>query len=431
LTLVASLGAALLYEDGPLPFVAVTAWLWLVYAPLYSLRGPVQRRLQPLGRATCIALALVAATAGLAGVDGGLRGSVVSVLAALMVAGTVRLTGRWLAGPLRVLLVGGTATLDRQLFARGTNPRVHVVGLVPVDASSGLHRSSPGAQAGELERCGWPEELPAVAKSLGAELVALFPGDGIASSEVRRASWALERSGPDLVVVGPFEGIDPHRLEPRRVGGHVGYAVGPPRRPALVSMLRHAVDRFLAGLLLLVLAPLLGVLALAVRLESTGSPFYSQTRIGYQGKPFRMHKLRTMVAGADQLRVTLERVNEADGHFFKIRRDPRLTRLGSLLRKTSLDELPQLLNVLRGEMSLIGPRPLLPAEAAAMDALARRRLGVRPGMTGLWQVSGRSDLGWAESMRLDSHYADNWTLATDLQIAARTVIAVVSGRGAC
>jgi lipopolysaccharide/colanic/teichoic acid biosynthesis glycosyltransferase len=171
------------------------------------------------------------------------------------------------------------------------------------------------------------------------------------------------------------------------------------------------------------------VLALAVRLDG-GPAFYRQVRIGHHGRPFAMHKLRTMEVDAHARRRALAALDEGAGPLFKVRADPRVTRVGAVLRRFSLDELPQLLNVLTGEMSLVGPRPALPEEVAAYDAATRRRLAVRPGLTGLWQVSGRSDLGWAESVALDLHYVEHWSPALDLRILARTARAVLGGAGA-
>ena len=165
-------------------------------------------------------------------------------------------------------------------------------------------------------------------------------------------------------------------------------------------------------------------------MDSKGPGFFVQTRVGKDGRPFRMVKLRTMRRDAESLLDSLAAENESDGVLFKIKRDPRITRMGYWLRRSSLDELPQLFNVLRGDMSLVGPRPALPEEVAEYDMVARRRLVVKPGITGLWQVSGRSDLLWDESLRLDLYYADNWRLLDDLSIAARTVTAVAFGRGA-
>jgi lipopolysaccharide/colanic/teichoic acid biosynthesis glycosyltransferase len=168
----------------------------------------------------------------------------------------------------------------------------------------------------------------------------------------------------------------------------------------------------------------------AIKATSKGPVVFRQERIGLRGRPFTLLKFRTMVAGADLLLDGLREQNEADGPLFKLRQDPRVTRVGAVLRRYSIDELPQLWNVLRGQMSLVGPRPPLPHEAASYGSDMRRRLRVRPGMTGLWQVSGRSDLSWDETVRLDLFYVDNWSMVQDLNILVRTVSAVLGSRGA-
>jgi lipopolysaccharide/colanic/teichoic acid biosynthesis glycosyltransferase len=182
-----------------------------------------------------------------------------------------------------------------------------------------------------------------------------------------------------------------------------------------------------AAVALIALAPLLLLLALAIRRESPGPAIFRQVRVGQDGRLFTVLKLRTMVSEPVS-EATLE--NDCDGVLFKMRRDPRITPLGAWLRKYSLDELPQLANVVMGQMRLVGPRPALPEEVAAYAEDDRRRLAVRPGITGLWQVSGRSDLTWEETVRLDLHYVDNWSPWLDLIILARTVRAVLGHRGA-
>lgn len=189
-------------------------------------------------------------------------------------------------------------------------------------------------------------------------------------------------------------------------------------------------DRSGAVLGLLALAPLLLLVAAAVRFTSCGPVFHRQIRHGQHSRPFTMWKFRTMVADAERHRERLATCNESDGPMFKMRRDPRVTRVGRLLRRSSLDELPQLLNVLRGDMSLVGPRPPLPDEVSRYDERELRRLSVKPGLTGLWQVSGRSDLSWQETVSLDLWYVDNWSVATDVGLMARTLRAVTDGRGA-
>jgi lipopolysaccharide/colanic/teichoic acid biosynthesis glycosyltransferase len=193
---------------------------------------------------------------------------------------------------------------------------------------------------------------------------------------------------------------------------------------------KDALDRGAAVLGLLLLLPVFLAVAAAVRLTSAGPAFFVQTRVGRDGKPFRMVKFRTMHCGADALVAHLMPLNDASGPLFKLREDPRVTRLGRFLRRHSIDELPQLLNVLTGSMSLVGPRPPLPREVASYDALASRRLTVKPGLTGLWQVSSRSDLSWHEALTLDLQYIDRWSLALDLGVLVRTVRAVVCPRGA-
>jgi exopolysaccharide biosynthesis polyprenyl glycosylphosphotransferase len=194
------------------------------------------------------------------------------------------------------------------------------------------------------------------------------------------------------------------------------------------QLVKNVFDRVVAGLLLVLIAPLLLGLALAVRVSSPGPALFRQTRVGRDGRVFTIVKFRTMRQDAERMKVEL--VSDADGVLFKVRDDPRVTALGALMRRHSLDELPQLINVLFGHMSLVGPRPPLPEEVAQYGDDVRRRLLVRPGLTGLWQVSGRSDLSWEESVRLDLRYVENWSLMLDLQILWKTWSAVARGQGA-
>jgi exopolysaccharide biosynthesis polyprenyl glycosylphosphotransferase len=194
--------------------------------------------------------------------------------------------------------------------------------------------------------------------------------------------------------------------------------------------LKRAIDVAAAALTLAFLSPLLAVLAVAIRLDSPGPILYRQTRVGRDGRLFVCYKLRSMVVGADSQQTELRDHNEATGPIFKMRRDPRLTRAGRAIRRLSLDELPQLVNVLRGEMSLVGPRPPMPAEVAEYQEWHRRRLEIAPGLTGLWQVSGRSDLTFDEMVMLDLFYAENWSLGLDLRILLRPVPTVLLGTGA-
>ncbi|WP_304048344.1 sugar transferase [Jatrophihabitans endophyticus] len=194
---------------------------------------------------------------------------------------------------------------------------------------------------------------------------------------------------------------------------------------------KSVADRVIALLALVVLAPVLLALALAIRLDSSGPALFRQRRVGRNGEMFTMLKFRSMRTGAESELSTLLGRNEVDGGvLFKLRSDPRVTAVGRWLRRTSVDELPQLINVLTGSMSLVGPRPPLPDEVAAYPAPARRRLTVKPGLTGLWQVSGRSDLSWEDSLRLDLSYIDDWSLALDTAVLFKTFGAVLRAEGA-
>jgi lipopolysaccharide/colanic/teichoic acid biosynthesis glycosyltransferase len=193
---------------------------------------------------------------------------------------------------------------------------------------------------------------------------------------------------------------------------------------------KRAIDVALGSLLLLVTAPIVLLAALGIVLVTGGSPLYTQERVGQFGRRFKMFKLRTMVLNAHDLRDHLMHLNEADGPVFKIRNDPRLHPLGRFLRRTSIDELPNLLNVLRGDIALVGPRPALPCEIEHYDAWARRRLLVPQGVTCLWQINGRSDVSFEHWMQLDNAYVDTWTPLGDLGIIAKTIPAVLRKDGA-
>ena len=249
---------------------------------------------------------------------------------------------------------------------------------------------------------------------------------------MRQLSWELDETGTDLIIAMRLPGTSAHRLaiEP----GGDGVRVLPGAWRSGQRAFRELLDRAAAAVLLVGLAPLLVVVAIAIRVDSKGSPLFVQTRVGRDGELFRMWKFRTMYLDADerlaQLRASREDAEAGNDVMFKMRSDPRITRLGKWLRMSSIDELLQLVNVLLGQMSLIGPRPALPREVEQYDDVARRRLVVKPGITGLWQVSGRSNLTWEQSVNLDVDYVDNWSASKDMMIALRTVKAVVSRDGA-
>ncbi len=202
------------------------------------------------------------------------------------------------------------------------------------------------------------------------------------------------------------------------------------RVPASWHALKRSTDVVVGVLLLILTAPLVALAALAIAAVTGGTPFFTQERIGMHGRRFKMFKLRTMVNGAHAMRSTVMHLNEVDGPVFKIRNDPRLHPLGRFLRRTSIDELPNLINVVRGEMALVGPRPALPSEVEHYDALALRRLSVPQGVTCLWQINGRSNVSFEHWMELDNRYVDEWTPLGDLAIIVKTIPAVLRGGGA-
>jgi exopolysaccharide biosynthesis polyprenyl glycosylphosphotransferase len=262
----------------------------------------------------------------------------------------------------------------------------------------------------------------------GADSVAIT-GES-APAELRELSDAVQAPGVELLVAPAITDVAGPRTVVRNVAGVPLLHVEEPTFAGPQRVLKEAMDRVGAALGLLVLSPFFLTLAVAIRLDTPGPIFFRQRRVGHGGRRFDIVKFRTMVEGAEALRPDLDPHNEADGVLFKLRADPRITRVGRLLRRWSIDELPQLWNVLRGEMSLVGPRPPLPAEVEQYEHHVSRRLLVKPGMTGLWQVSGRSDLHWDEAVRLDLFYVDHWSPIMDVAIICRTFAAVARGSGA-
>lgn len=271
-------------------------------------------------------------------------------------------------------------------------------------------------------------DVPQVVADRAIETV-VVAGSHMSGEALRRMSWALARAGAQLIVAPDLVEVTGPRLNLRPTAGLVLLEVQTGAPPSQ-TIAKSALDRGLGGALLLVAAPIIGVAALAVRLTSPGPAFYRQTRVGVDGRTFTLWKLRSMYLDADARREAYLAQTDRDGPMFKMRRDPRVTPVGRILRRYSIDELPQLWNVVSGDMSLVGPRPPLESEVATYADHVHRRLHVRPGLTGLWQVSGRADLSWEESVRLDLRYVDNWSLAMDLLILWKTFRAVVGGSGA-
>lgn len=269
-----------------------------------------------------------------------------------------------------------------------------------------------------------------VLAEVGADTVAVTAWSDVSQTDLRRLSWDLEGSGVTLLVAPRLTDISGPRIHIRPVAGLPLLNVEEPEFTGVRRIVKGGMDRLLALLAIIVLAPVLVAISIAVGLTSRGPVLFRQVRVGRHGKPFVIHKFRTMYVNAEEQRAEVEHLNESDGTLFKVREDPRVTTIGRHLRRFSLDELPQFIDVMLGRMSLVGPRPPLPTEVDRYASLVRRRLVVKPGITGLWQVSGRSDLSWDESVRLDLLYVENWSLALDIAIMLKTVLAVLRRHGA-
>ncbi|NKR46653.1 exopolysaccharide biosynthesis polyprenyl glycosylphosphotransferase [Rhodococcus hoagii] len=268
-------------------------------------------------------------------------------------------------------------------------------------------------------------------RQCGADTVAVTATEQLGHEGIRRLVWELEPYDVDLVVAPGVVDVAGPRLVMRPVADLPLIHVEKPAYHGATRFTKAAFDRFGAAFLILLLLPVLGGAALAIKLTDRGPVFFRQVRIGQGGSPFRIWKFRSMIPDADaRLAEIRSRTGQTDSTFYKSEKDPRITRVGRVLRRTSMDELPQLFNVLSGTMSLVGPRPLAPGEGAEIEGFVERRMLVRPGMTGLWQVSGRSELPPAERIRLDLYYVENWSMMQDLLIMWRTVRAVLTSDGA-
>ncbi|WP_185022669.1 sugar transferase [Curtobacterium sp. PhB115] len=326
-----------------------------------------------------------------------------------------------------VLLVGDTEDVryvGRRIASTpgaGYRVRAVVTDCEPVGVTIGL-----GAATAPV--VGGIDDVLDLARAQGVSAVVVAGAVRGGHERLRRLGWQLEEHGVELVVSSPLADIAAGRVHERPVDGLPLMHVETPdyRRRAGKRLL----DVTGAGIGLLLLAPVLAVVALVIRSDDGGPVFFRQVRVGRGGAEFSILKFRTMCVDAEARVAALHADNDGAGPLFKMKDDPRITRVGAFLRRTSLDELPQLWNVLTGTMSLVGPRPALPREVALYEDFADRRLLVTPGITGLWQVSGRSDLDWVDGVRLDLHYVENWSFLHDLVILARTVPSVLRSRGA-
>jgi exopolysaccharide biosynthesis polyprenyl glycosylphosphotransferase len=328
-------------------------------------------------------------------------------------------------GAHRMVLVG---TLPEALEVYTAVTRSPAAGLIPV----AIHLTDGYAAARGIETpvpVYAARDVLALVREVGADTIAVCGSASAEPGELRRLAWQLEGTGVDLVVAPQLTDIAGPRVHIRPIEGLPLLHVEEPTLSGPGWLVKNLIDRVAAAAGLLMLSPILLVIGLGIRLSDPGPVFFRQPRVGHEGRTFRVWKFRTMYVDAEERKATLEELNESDGMMFKMKEDPRIFSFGSKLRATSLDELPQLINVLKGEMSLVGPRPL-PAEDGDYLGDVRRRLLVRPGITGLWQVSGRSDLSWDEAVRLDLYYVDNWSLTYDLSILWRTIWVVLKRKGA-
>jgi exopolysaccharide biosynthesis polyprenyl glycosylphosphotransferase len=362
-------------------------------------------------------------------------------LAVAFPAGTMALlVGRWAARKLlhrararsggwshRVLVVGAPDEVRDLVIQLRRSP---YAGLEVVGACVPAGETLRMRQGEHVPTVGTLTSVPQAVAATGADTVAVTSSRGISSNVLKRLGWELEGAGVDLVVAPGLMDVAGPRVHVRPVAGLPLLHVEQPEFTGPIRAVKAAFDRLGALVALILLSPLLLAIAAAIKTTSPGPVIFRQTRVASHGALFTLFKFRSMIDDAElRLHAVVAR-NDGDGLTFKMRRDPRTTRVGHWLRRFSLDELPQLVNVLRGQMSLVGPRPALPSEAEQYGDDVARRLLVKPGMTGLWQVSGRSDLSWEDSVRLDLYYVENWSFAGDIQILWKTMSAVVTSRGA-
>jgi exopolysaccharide biosynthesis polyprenyl glycosylphosphotransferase len=329
----------------------------------------------------------------------------------------------------RVLLVGSLSSASRIAddLARQPAAGYLVVGACVPSGFVGDHL--PGTRIPVL---GNIEKLHLALDAVGADTVAVTSSEELSPTRMRELSWSLEPGRHHLVVVPSLTDIGGPRIHTRPVAGLPLIHVETPRYDGRKLFTKRAFDLVVSGILILVSSPLLVIIAVAVRLGVPGPLLFRQQRVGINGSSFRMLKFRSMVADAEALLAGLREIERAEGNtvMFKMKDDPRITPVGRFLRRFSLDELPQLFNVFGGSMSLVGPRPPLESEVEQYESHVHRRFLVKPGITGLWQISGRSNLSWEDSVRLDLYYVENWSITGDLVILWRTAKAVLAKEGA-
>jgi exopolysaccharide biosynthesis polyprenyl glycosylphosphotransferase len=275
-----------------------------------------------------------------------------------------------------------------------------------------------------------PRQILEAIEKCSADAVAVSAGVQLHPQTLRHLGWELASRNIGLIMAPALTDIAGPRIHTQQVAGLPLIHVTTPTLEGGQRVAKRLFDVTVSGLLIVLTSPIMALVALMVRIDSNGPVLFKQERVGIEGSPFKMLKFRSMVVDAERQLKQMSHMNEGSGVLFKVKNDPRVTRVGGILRRYSLDELPQLFNIFAGSMSLVGPRPPLPQEVEAYEHDVRRRLMVRPGLTGLWQVSGRSNLSWQDSVRLDLYYVENWSLTGDMVILLRTVHAVFRSTGA-
>ena len=358
----------------------------------------------------------------------------------------------FLVGPLLLLLVRAIARRCVNLARARGRLRAQVLAVGSTGHVRGIVRTlgrevwlgydvvgavAPVSDRHDDESAGVPilgdeSRLLDLVREVQPDVVLFTAGSSASAEEFRRVAWELEELEVDVIVVPGVSEISGDRIRMRPVAGLPLVHMDLPRSRKALKKGKRIFDVVAGAALLLLLSPVFAVIALCIRLGDGGAVIFRQERVGRSGEPIEFLKFRSMVLDAEARLAELEQLERDRGNvvLFKMSDDPRITKVGKVLRRYSLDELPQLWNVLRGDMSLVGPRPALPREVEGYDTDAHRRLAVRPGITGLWQVSGRSDLSWDDTVRLDLFYVDNWSFMQDLLILVRTVRAVLASRGA-
>ena len=420
--------------EGLVSTVALGSGAWTAAFAGFGLYAP--QRLAPIEEFRRVVAAVGVAITSIVAMSFWLHGSIARWWVALAWAislATVLLSRK--AWRMAIRSAWGHGRLALRTLVVGTSPQAASLAHAMLDVPAGyapvgfIGRPSLATSDAGLPVLGDVRDLAAVIHADGAECI-FVASHALDATEMREVSSVARRQAVEFRLLSNLPDMLATRVTAQPVAGVMALSVRPVRLSGPQQALKRTFDLVVAGLLIVVTLPLWLGPALAVKLDTPGPVLFRQKRVGRHGREFELLKFRTMVVGADAMLEDLREGNESDGPLFKMTHDPRVTRVGHHLRRWSVDELPQLLNVLRGEMSLVGPRPALPTEALAWQDWHFERLEVRPGITGLWQVNGRAELSFDDYVRLDLYYIDNWSLAYDLYVLARTPSAVLCGRGA-